>query len=158
MGPPPWPLSPCPVSPLVSWPAPVSESELEVFPWSPPDVLLCPVSSLARLGLLETISSKQRQSANRQEAAMLREWKLSTHLGRLKCSGQPQIECESLIPVPCLLLLSQVSFTLFSHMSTSLFNLCIAALSLPRIQLFIAGEAQPILMLVCLLPLYIQTS
>lgn len=112
----PCPVSPCPVSPLVSWPAPVPESELEVFPWSLLAVLLWH-------GLLDTNSTMQRQNANWQAAAMLGKKNLSTHLGWLKCSGQPQIVSESLISVLCLLLPSQVSFTLFSYMSTSLSNL-----------------------------------
>lgn len=48
----------------------------------------------------------------------------------LKCSGQPQIVCESLIPVLCLLLPSQASVTLFLHTSTSSSNLSIVAPSL----------------------------
>lgn len=87
MGPPPCPLSPCP-----SWPG------LDVFACSLLDVPLWSESSLARLGLLDTSSNTQRQSANRQMTAMIdRKKNLSSHSGWLKCTGQPQTGFKCLI-------------------------------------------------------------
>ncbi len=143
--------SPCSLSTLVSLPESVScsapESELE-FSWSElswllSSVLLCSVSSLAKLGPLHVISNMQRKSAKRQVAAMF-----------MKSAAQTVIQVFDSS--------AQVSLTLLLHLSTSFSNLSIVALSLlpylPGMQLFRAGEAQPILMLVWLLPLFTKTS
>lgn len=177
MGPPPWPLSPLvllpvspvvwgPVSPVLSWPetfsCPVAEFELEVSPWSPP-CSAAPASSLAGLGPQDTISSKDRNRANLQVAAMLDEERFTDSWATVieAVDSSAQAVGKSLTHLPSLLLPSQVSFapSLYSYIRPHLYLaserwLC----PQPGIQLLTEGEAQPILMLVCRLPLCTQPS